>query len=254
MKTYKLIGLLSCTIFLFTACKKQIDQSAGTQNDLTIATSESSPTAEFSAANFLFVHGINNPYFPLVPGTKFIYRNTIKDEDGISIEHEIMTVTSDIKKIVGVNCEVVHDQVKEDGEVTEDTYDWYAQDKFGNVWYFGEDTKERTDTGWSTEGSWEAGVHNALPGIIMFAHPNLFLGLTYYEEFLRGEAEDQATLLNTNSKATVPYGSFTNCLETKNFTRLDPTDIEHKFYAIGVGQVLGKLKDETDELISITHN
>jgi len=88
----------------------------------------------------------------------------------------------------------------------------------------------------------------------MFAHPDLFLGLTYYEEFKPGEAEDQATILNTDSKATVPYGSFTNCLETKNFTRLDPKDIEHKFYAVGVGQLSGKLKNERDELISITHN
>ena len=241
-------------VCLATACKKQADTFVQNANSASQLKAQSTSQQEFSAANFLFVPDINNPYFPLVPGTKFTYHNTITDEDGISVEHEIMTVTSDIKKIVGVNCEVVHDQVKEDGEITEDTYDWYAQDKFGNVWYFGEDTKERTDSGWSTEGSWKAGKHGASPGIIMFAQPDLLLGLTYYEEFQRGEAEDQATLLNTDSKAKVPYGSLTNCLETKNFTRLDPTDIEHKFYAIGVGQVSGKLKNEKDELISIMHN
>ena len=253
MKKHKILMIFFLPLWLASACKKESDTIIQNADSASQLKAQSTSRQEFSAANFLFVPDINNPYFPLLPGTKFTYRNTITDKDGTTIEHEIMTVTSDIKKIIGVNCEVVHDQVKEDGEVTEDTYDWYAQDKFGNVWYFGEDTKELTDTGWSTEGSWEAGKHGASPGIIMFARPDLFLGLTYYEEFQRGDAEDQATLLNTDSKAKVPYGSFTNCLETKNFTRLDPTDIEYKFYAKGVGQVLGTSATERDELISIKH-
>ena len=120
-------------------------------------------------------------------------------------------------------------------------------------WYFGEDTKARTDTGWTTEGSWEAGKNDAKPGIAMFAHPGYVKGKTYYQEYQYGVAEDQAQVLNTNSSATVPYGNFDNCVETKEFTRLDPKDIEHKFYAAGVGQLLTTSKTETEQLISITH-
>jgi hypothetical protein len=240
-------------IFFASACTKDINTNVNALNSTEI-TADAPSMQKFNVTNFLFVSKIDNPYFPLVPGTTFTYLNILHDDGEIGYEHETMTVTPDIKKIIGVNCEVVHDQVKTGGIVTEDTYDWYAQDKFGNVWYFGEDTKERTDNGgWSTEGSWEAGKQGALPGIIMFAHPGFFLGLTYYEEFQPGVAEDQATLLNINSKATVPYGSFDNCLETRNFTRLDPTDVEYKRYAPGVGQVSGRLKTENDELISIVH-
>ena len=181
------------------------------------------------------------------------YINFINDEGELSTENNIVTVTSDIKKILGVNCEVVHDIIKEGGELSEDTHDWYAQDKFGNVWYFGEDTKELTDTGWSTEGSWEAGVNGAKPGIIMFGKPDLFIGLTYYQEFQPGVAEDEATLLNTSSTVTVIYGHFTNCIETREFTKLEPADVEYKFYAKGIGQVLGRSENERDELVSITH-
>lgn len=250
MKSYKLLWLLCSTLCFIAACKKEVGESA----NLSAVTSQSSSQEQFSAANFLFVKGINNPYLPLVPGTIFYSVNTINDEEGTSYEHIHVTVTSNIKTILGVKCEVVHDQVKADGEITEDTYDWYAQDRFGNVWYFGEDTKARTDTGWSTEGSWQAGVHGAVPGIVMFAKPGAHIGLTYYQEFQRGVAEDQAKLLSVNSSATVPYGSFTNCVETKEFTRLDPEDIEHKFYAKGIGQVLTTSATEREELISVTHN
>jgi hypothetical protein len=252
MKLHILMWLLCSIILLATACKKQVDISANTANSTTAITQASS--ADFNAANFLFNDSISNPYLGFKPGTIFYYINTINEDGETSYEYIHVTVTSGIKKILGVNCTVVHDQVKEDGQITEDTYDWYAQDRFGNVWYFGEDTKARTDTGWSTEGSWEAGKHNALPGIAMFANPGAHLNLTYYQEFQRGVAEDQAQVINTNSSATVPYGSFNNCVKTKEFTRLDPTDIEHKYYAPGVGQVLTISATEREELISITHN
>jgi len=251
MKLHILMWLLCCVILLATSCKKQVDVSANAENS--IANTQAS-SADFSAANFLFKDSILNPYLNFKPGTVFYYINTIHEDGETSHEHIHVTVTSRIKKILGVNCTVVHDQVKEDGQITEDTYDWYAQDRFGNVWYFGEDTKARTDTGWSTEGSWEAGKHNALPGIAMFAKPGDHINLIYYQEFQHGVAEDQAQVLNTNSSATVPYGSFNNCVQTKEFTRLDPTDIEHKFYARGIGQVLTTSATEREELISITHN
>lgn len=249
MKAYKLICLL-CFLIGTISCKKQIEQSANA-NDVA-SNSLSSSSADFSAVNFLIGQPVDNPFLSFVTGTIFYYKNTITEDGEISYEKNYVTVTPEIKKILGVNCTVIHDQIKEDGEVTEDTYDWYAQDKFGNVWYFGEDTRELTDTGWSTEGSWEAGKKHALPGIAMFANPGVHIGQTYYQEFLYSVAEDQAKVLSINSSATVPYGNFNNCLETKEFTRLEPGDIEHKFYAKGVGQVLGTSATERDELISIT--
>jgi hypothetical protein len=253
MKSHKLMWLLCSALCFAVACKKNVTTSENSDN-LSAVNSQSSSQEQFSAANFLFVNGINNPYLPLVPGTVFYFINTINDKSGTSYQHIYVTVTSDIKKILGVNCEVVHDQVKENGKVTEDTYDWYAQDRFGNVWYFGEGTKALTDTGWSTEGSWQAGVHNAVPGIAMFANPGAHIGLTYYQEFQRGVAEDQAKVLSVNSNATVAYGAFSNCVETEESTRLDRTDIEHKFYAKGVGQVLTTSATEREELISVKHN
>jgi hypothetical protein len=249
MKTYKLICLFG---FLISAasCKKQIDQSSGANDDASSSVSASS--ADFSSANFLIGQPIDNPYLSFATGAVFYYKNTITENGKVSYEYNYVTATPEIKKILGVNCRVVHDVVKEDGEVTEDTYDWYAQDKFGNVWYFGEDSKALTDTGWSTEGSWEAGKNHALPGIAMFANPGAHIGQTYYQEFQYGVAEDQAKVLNVNSNATVPYGSFNNCVETRESTRLDPGDIEHKFYFKGVGQLLTTSATEREELISIT--
>src|SRR5689334_22566742 len=117
-----------------------------------------------------FVSKIDNPYFPLKPGTTFIYRG---ETDGTPTR-DVMTVTHQTKEILGVTTTVVHDRVYEDGVLTEDTFDWYAQDEDGNVWYFGEDTKELDENGnvTSTEGSWEAGVNGAEPGIVMLAHPH----------------------------------------------------------------------------------
>jgi len=249
MKTNKLLCMF-CFLIGAISCKKQIDQSAST-NDAD-SNSVASSSTDFSAANFLIGQPIDNPLLAFAPGTVFFYINKITEDGDVSYENIHVTVTSEIKKILGVNCTVVHDQVKEDGEITEDTYDWYAQDKSGNVWYFGEDTKARTDTGWTTEGSWEAGKDHALPGIAMFAKPGAHIGQTYYQEFRFNVAEDQAKVLSTNSTATVPYGSFNNCVETKEFTRLDPEDIEHKFYAPGIGQVLTTSETETEELINIT--
>src|SRR5678809_942027 len=166
MKPRILILLLCYAICITTACKKEADETANTLNSSTIDNAQLSSRGKLKFDASLFVSGINNPYFPLVPGTVFHFVNTIEEHGEKSKEHETETVTFDIKKILGVKCEVVHDVIKEDGEITEDTYDWYAQDIFGNVWYFGEDTKALTDTGWSTAGSWEAGVDGALPGIV----------------------------------------------------------------------------------------
>jgi hypothetical protein len=254
MKPYKVIMMLCIALCCAVACKKQMDQSVSTQISAGIVSSASTLLPVFNPADFLFVHGIHNPFLAFTPGTDFYYINTVNDNGNLSYQHIHVVITSYTKKILGVNCTVVHDYLKEKGKITEDTYDWYAQDIFGNVWYFGENTRALTDTGWSTLGAWEAGKNNAVPGIAMFADPGAVIGVTYYQEFQQGVAEDQAKVVDTTSSAKVAYGSFKNCLKTKEFTRLDPTDIEHKFYVPGVGQVLTTSATEREELVSITHN
>jgi hypothetical protein len=204
---------------------------------------------QFDPANFVSV--VNNRYNPLVPGTTFHYRTETPD----GVETDEFQVTRNTKRILNVNATVVHDQVFLNGELTEDTFDWFAQDRQGNVWYLGEDSKT-LEHGQvvSTEGSWEAGVNGAAAGIVMLANPKS--GLAYQQEFAAGVAEDNARVLGLKASVTVPYGKFDGCLETLEKTPLDRGATEHKFYCSGVGLVLtvepkgGPLRDE---LVSITH-
>ena len=177
---------------------------------------------------------IDNPYLPMTPGTRLRYRT----DDGTELD--IVKVTYRTKVVQGVETVVVRDRAYVDGQLVEDTRDWYAQDRRGNVWYFGENTKEyENGEVVSTEGSWKAGRDGARAGIVMKAHPKV--GDTYYQEWAPGVAEDQATVLRLDATATVPYGSFQDLLKTRDFTALEPAQVEHKFYARGIGPVLEKL-------------
>lgn len=196
-----------------------------------------------------FVNGIDHPYLAFTSGKTFIYSG--ETEDGIeTIE---VAVTSETKEILGVTTTVVHDQVYLDGELIEDTYDWYAQDVWGNVWYLGEDSKEYEDgVVVSTEGSWEAGVDGAEAGIIMLADPRI--GMQYYQEFYEDEAEDEAKVLSLKKSVDVAAGQFDGCLMTGEWTKLDPGAREFKFYAPDVGVVLELIPQggrERVELVSI---
>jgi hypothetical protein len=172
---------------------------------------------------------IDNPYLPWIPGTVFTYEG-----GGETI---VVEVTDQTREVLGVDTVVVHDTVSEGGEVIEDTYDWYAQDADGNVWYFGEDSKEMSGGEvHSTEGSWEAGVDGARPGIVMLADPEV--GDYYYQEFYEGHAEDTGEVVALDETAETPYGVFEGVLRTEDVNPLDTTVIEHKFYARGVGFVL----------------
>ena len=176
---------------------------------------------------------INNPFSPLTPGTTFIYEG----QTAQGFEHNEVSVTHNTKVILGVTCIEVHDTVKVDGKLTEDTLDWFAQDKDGNVWYFGENSEElASDRVVSLEGSWTGGVDGAKPGIIMKAQPAV--GDFYRQEFALDTAEDMARVLSLTESVTVPYGSFSNCLETEETEPLEPDALEHKFYAAGVGNLL----------------
>jgi hypothetical protein len=133
---------------------------------------------------------IDNPYFPLVPGTRTIYEGMTAD----GLERNVVEVTRDTKVVMGVTTQVVHDVVSVDGKPEEETWDWYAQDTEGNVWYFGEDTRKLGGPAVDTSGSFEAGVDGAFPGIVMEAHP--VVGDQYRQEYAKGEAEDTGEVLD----------------------------------------------------------
>jgi hypothetical protein len=151
-----------------------------------------------------------------------------------------------------VTVTVVHDRVFTAGELTEDTFDWYAQDTAGNVWYLGEATVEYDGDSTSTAGSWEAGVDGAQPGIVMLAHPAV--GDAYRQEYLAGEAEDAAKVIELGGTVTVRAGMFRDVVTTEDWTALEPKILEHKSYAPGVGVVLERLVKggkERNELVKI---
>jgi hypothetical protein len=177
---------------------------------------------------------IDNPYWPMKVGSRWVFRET--DAEG-SVSRVVVTVLDKTKTIMGAQARVVHDQVTQDGEIAEDTYDWYAQDAAGNLWYLGEDTTEYENGKVKTkEGSWEAGVDGALPGIIMPADPQV--GMAYREEYYKGHAEDEAAIIGTDAFAVVPAGRFEPGIQTRNTSGIEPDVVEEKVYAKGVGVVL----------------
>jgi hypothetical protein len=191
-----------------------------------------------------FVEGIDNPYMPFEPGTTLVYEGVSEDEK----ETDTVFVTNKTKEIMGVTATVVRDVVSVEGEIAEKTFDWYAQDRFGNVWYLGEDSKEyENGKPASSHGSWEAGVDGAQPGILMLGDPQA--GDRYRQEYYKGEAEDFGQVLKLGESVDVPYGSYDNVLITKDWTPLEPEVIENKYYARGVGVVLERsVKGPKEEL------
>jgi hypothetical protein len=182
-----------------------------------------------------FTTRIDNPFLPLRPGSRWIYRET--DSEG-AVQRVVVTVTHRTKPIAnGIEARVVRDVVSEGGEPVEVTDDWFAQDLDGNVWYLGEATTEYDDgRPKTTAGSFEAGVDGAQAGIIMPAEPEA--GLAYRQEYYAGEAEDRAEVVSLDEQAEVPFGHFTDVLMTKDLVPLEPKVLEFKFYARGVGPVL----------------
>jgi hypothetical protein len=180
-----------------------------------------------------FTTNIDNPYWPMRPGSHWVYREV---ENGETQRVDV-TVTNQTKTLSGIEARVVHDRVSRNGETLEDTYDWYAQDSAGNLWYLGEDTAEYENGNLKTkEGSWAAGVHGAEPGVVVPANPKQ--GMTYREEYYAGHAEDGAEVLGVDSQVQVPFGRFKNALLTRNYSTIEPTVEEMKLYAKGVGPVM----------------
>jgi hypothetical protein len=228
MKRFAIPLFTSAGMAALVSCEGQPTQPSTGSSDAPAATATSLPA--FDPDNFVPV--VDNRFFPLRPGTRYVYHGI---EDG-EVETNITIVTHDKKEILGISATVVFDRVFVRGELKEKTFDWYAQDRNGNVWYLGEDTREFEDGKVvSTEGSWKAGKDGARPGIIMLAHPQV--GDSYRQEFLAGEAEDQARVVARGLDVTVPYGSFQTCLKTVEFTRLEPGVKESKDFCPGVGFV-----------------
>jgi hypothetical protein len=224
----------ACALFALGGCGSDGDDSAGgdggteeRKSGVESGLPQGSEPVSLEPSNF--TTKIDNPYFPLAPGSRWVFR-----EGAQRVE---ITVTNATKKIEGITTRVVHDVVTEDGKLVEDTHDWYAQDSAGNVWYMGEATTEyENGKPKTTEGSWEAGVDGAEPGIIMPATPRP--GLTYRQEYYKGHAEDRAKVITLDAKVKVPFGRFDRVLETEDTAPLGKGTVEHKYYARGTGQVL----------------
>jgi hypothetical protein len=155
---------------------------------------------------------------------------------GERTEIEVLTET---RVVMGITATVVRDTVTEDGELIEDTYDWFAQDVDGNVWYLGEESVEyRAGAPVSTAGSWEAGVDGALPGIVMPAE--LVVGHAYRQEFYRGEAEDLAQVARIDESVTVPIGTYSDVVVITEWNPLESGVVEEKSYAAGIGMIMEK--------------
>jgi hypothetical protein len=199
---------------------------------------------KFDKNNFSNSLNIDNEYFPLKPGTTFIYQGTKEGEKA----SDKFIVTDRTKDVDGITARVVRDNAYVNGKLEEFTDDWFAQDDDGNVWYMGEFTTE-VETG-SNEGSWEAGVHGGKPGIFMEANPKV--GDNYQQEFAKGIAEDRAEIVSLTDSVCVPYGCFKNVLETRETTPIEPDVEEHKFFAPGVGDIKEMLTSGGSEILELT--
>lgn len=198
-----------------------------------------------------FSSRVDNPWFPLRPGTRYVYTGV---KDGAP-SRDVVTVLHATKTIEGVACVVVSDRLYLRGDLEERTTDWYSQDSHGNVWYFGENTAELDAKGHvtSTEGTWMAGVNGGKAGIFMPGHPHV--GQTGQQEYLKGHAEDHFQVIGL-FRTVAPAGR-ANTLLTKEWTPLEPGVIDHKMYVRGIGTVLEQTQkggNERNELIAVTRS
>jgi hypothetical protein len=199
-----------------------------------------------------FVARVDNPWFPLRPGTVDLYRG-VKDGQP---SRDVFHVTARTKTIEGVRCTVVRDRLYLRGRPEERTEDWYAQDEAGDVWYFGEATAELNRDGSvrTTEGSWQAGVDGARAGVFMPAHPHP--GQSGLQEFYEGHAEDHFRVLSLSARVHTPAASSRRALLTREWTPLEPGVVDHKLYVRGIGTVLEQTVeggDERNELVAVKH-
>ena len=194
-----------------------------------------------------FVRRIDNPWFPLKPGSKWHYRGV--DSDGRFIDN--MRVTQRTKKIEGVRVTVVHDVVRRHGKPREITNDFYAQDHHVNIWYFGENTRELNSHGHVTSraGSFRAGRNGARPGVLIPGHPTV--GQKARQEFYKGHAEDHFKVLDVNARVSTPFVSSNHAVRTREWTPLEPKVLDNKWYVHGVGDVKEKTVKGPKEILHL---
>jgi hypothetical protein len=220
--------------------------AGGFQGGATSALPEPGPPSAFSST-------VDNEWLPLPRNTVFTYRG-VKDGQP---SRDVVTITDQTATINGYPCAVVRDNLYLNGVLAERTTDWYTEDSAGNVWYFGEDTAELDKHGrvTSTEGSWQAGVDGAKPGIFMPAHPKV--GDSGQQELYPGHAEDHFRVLDLHASVSVPYVSSNKALLTEEWTPLEPGVLDHKYYVRGIGMALEQTVqggDERNELVSVTRS
>ncbi len=234
-----IISFVIVNAFLFQDGLSNTDMREGVAQQLeTIYAPQINPS-EFTSA-------ITNPYFKFAPGKVYVYEG--KTEEGI--ERVEVKVTTEKKTVMGIPMFIVRDKEFLNGELIEDTRDWFAQDREGNVWYFGENTMELVDGKISSRaGSWEAGINGALPGIIMKSSPKI--GETYRQEYYKGEAEDMGTVIALGLQINGPYGSFSNCVQIKDWTPLEPGNEEYKYYCSEIGALVYETHLEDGEGVQL---
>ena len=193
-----------------------------------------------------FVTKVTNPYFPLPVGRTLVYRGIKDGKSQVDRVH----VTSRTKVLEGITAVTVTDVAKHNGHLLEKTTDWYAQDKQGNVWYLGEDTAQYLPGGKvDRSGSWQAGVHDAEPGIVMRAHPEV--PNAYRQEYQPGNAEDTAWIVDRGGSIKLPFTVARDVLTSLEFTRLEPTVIDKKIYAPGLGIVVERAATGPKEVATL---
>jgi hypothetical protein len=193
-----------------------------------------------------FVDVIDNPYLPYAVGSRWVYEGQSEGE----MERIEVEVLDDTREVMGITATVVRDTVFVDDEMVEDTYDWFAQDADGNVWYLGEDTREFEDgVAVNAEGAWEGGIDGALPGIVMPADPTV--GDAFRQEYYAGEAEDMAEITEVGVARSIGIGDYDDVVVMTHWTPLEPEVIEEKWYARDVGTIYEEAVAGGDELVEL---
>jgi hypothetical protein len=251
MRTHRLYSIVMLTALVGAACSPnegpstaRADQSPSQSSAADSISEDGGYTVDINPTNF--IERIDNPYFPLRPGSVFQLRGVTED----GIENETVRVTDRTRTVMGVQTTVVRDVMRTNGEISELTNDWYAQDREGNVWYFGEATAEyKNGKVLNRHGSWEAGVDGALPGIILNANPQV--GDSYRQEFYAGEAEDMFWVVATGETKVVPLGRFEDTVKVLEWTPLEPKIVVTKTYAPGVGLLSERALSGGKEIVEL---
>jgi hypothetical protein len=228
MRRYIALPIALGLVAVAAACGGSSQSTSGLPSGSTPVTATAPDASNFDG------HVVDNQWFPLVPGMTWAYRG-VKDGQP---SREIMVATSQTKTIQGVPCTVVSDKLYLSGALEERTLDYYAQDKDGNVWYFGEDTAELKPDGSvkSTEGTWLSGRDGAEAGIFMPADPQV--GQSFRQEYYKGQAEDHFRILSLAEQVKTPGATSDQAMLTMEWTPLEPNVVDHKYYVQGIGTVL----------------